>query len=78
MHTAKPIRDIKGHRERFEDGIYSCAGTYGHIKEVAAQVAEAMAKRYHYKVRLTEKFVRVQGETGFVRKPLYMIWVKVQ
>jgi hypothetical protein len=76
MHTVKPKRDIKGHREKFEDGTYICAGTFGHIKRIAEQTAKAMAKRYNYKVRLTEKFVRVQGEKGTVRKPLYLIWVK--
>jgi hypothetical protein len=71
-------RDLKGHREKFEDGIYVCQGTFGHDRTVAHQAAEEMAKRYHYKIRLTEKTVRVQGENGLVRKPLYLIWVKVK
>jgi hypothetical protein len=67
----------KGHREQFEDGTYICQGSYGNNKDTAAEMAEGIAKRYHYKVRLTEKMIRVQGETGLVRKPLYLIWVKV-
>lgn len=78
MHNTKPIHDLKGHREKFEDGIYACQGSFGHDRTVVHQMAEEMAKRYHYKIRLTEKTVRVQGENGLVRKPLYLIWVKVK
>jgi hypothetical protein len=78
MHNPKQPHELKGHREKFEDGTYICAGTFGHIKHVAEHTAAEMAKRYNYKVRLTEKFVRVQGEKGTVRKPLYLIWVKAQ
>ena len=77
MHNIKPIHDLKGHREKFDDGMYICAGSYGNDRKVAHKMAEAMAKRYHYKIRLTEKIVRVQGEHGLVRKPLYLIWYKV-
>lgn len=78
MYKAKNQHKLNGHREKFEDGTYICAGTFGHIREIASHMAEEMAKRYRYKVRLTEKFVRVQGENGYVRKPLYLIWVKAQ
>jgi hypothetical protein len=76
MHKPTPKHEQKGHREKFEDGTYICAGTFGHIRNVAEHTAAEMAKRYRYKVRLTEKSVRVQGENGTVRKPLYLIWVK--
>jgi hypothetical protein len=77
MHRTKPLHDLKGHREKFEDGNYICAGTYGHDHGIAALMAESMAKRYSLKVRVLEKIVRVQGEHGLVRKPLYSIWYKV-
>jgi hypothetical protein len=77
MHLRKSVHDLKGHREKFEDGTYICLGSYGNDRNVASKMADAVARRYRYKVRLVEKMIRVMGEHGLVRKPLYYIWFKV-
>jgi len=81
-HMHKSVRvphpkDPVGHRERFEDGVYVCEERYGQNRHSAEVAAEELARRYKYKVRLTETKVRVDGEHGTVMKPLYLAWVKV-
>jgi hypothetical protein len=72
----KKLHKLVGHREKFEDGTYICQGTYGSVRSRADTAAEQFERRYHYKAKVTEKKVRVNGENGIVRKPLFLVWVK--
>ena len=72
----KKLHNLVGHREKFSDGTYICQGTYGNVRSRAETAASQMARRYNYEVRVTEKPVRVKGEHGLERKPLFLIWVK--